>query len=105
MPGIDAFSFSGESSAFELAVIDDRDAVAQLVGFVHVVRRDEHRQVALRLDPLQHLPHGDARDRIEAGRRLVEEEDARLVHQAARDLDAPPHAAREVLHLLVAPTA
>ena len=103
LPGIDALSFSGESSAFELAVIDDRDAIAQLVGFVHVVRRDEDREVALLLDLLQHLPDGDARDRIEAGRRLVEEEDARLVDQAARDLDAAPHAARQVLHLLVGP--
>ena len=27
----------------------------------------------------------------------------RLVHQAARDLDAAPHAARQILHLLVGP--
>ena len=52
---------------------------------------------------LQHLPDRDARHGIEAGRRLVEEEDARLVHEAARDLDAAPHAARQVLHLRVAP--
>ena len=58
-----------------------------------------------RLIRSQHLPDGDARHRIEAGRRLVEKEDARLVHEAARDFDAPAHAAREVLDLLVAPTA
>ena len=58
---------------------------------------------ALALDLREHLPDRDARHRIEAGGRLVEEEDARLVHQAARDLDAPPHAARQVLHLRLAP--
>ena len=52
---------------------------------------------------LQHLPHRRARDRIEARRRLVEEEHARLVHEAARDLHAPAHAAREILDLLVLP--
>ena len=38
--GIEAFSVIGESSAIELAVIDDGDAIAELVGFVHVVRRE-----------------------------------------------------------------
>ena len=84
-------------------MIDDRDAIAELVGFVHVVRRDEHGQLALRLEPLEHFPHVHARHRIETGRRFVEKEDPRLVNQASRDFDAPPHAAREVLHLFVAP--
>ena len=55
------------------------------------------------LDPAQHLPHRDARDRIEPGRRLVEKEDARLVDQPARDLHAAPHAARKVSDRLVRP--
>jgi hypothetical protein len=74
-------------------VIDDRDAVAQLVGLVHVVRGDEDGQIALRLDPLQHRPHRGARHRIETGRWFVEEKDARLVDQPACDLDAATHAA------------
>ena len=44
-----------------------------------------------------------ARYRIEAGGRLVEEEDARLVDESPRDLDAAPHAAREHPHRFVAP--
>ena len=51
----------------------------------------------------QHLPHRHARDGVEAGGGLVEEEDARLVHEAARDLDAPAHAAGEVLDRRLAP--
>ena len=31
----------------ELAVVDDRDAIAELVGFVHVVRREQDREIAL----------------------------------------------------------
>jgi hypothetical protein len=48
-------------------------------------------------------PHRHAGHRVEAGGRLVEEEDLRLVHQAAGDLDAAPHAAGEIHHLFVAP--
>ena len=40
------------------------------------------------------LPHRDAHLGIEAGRRLVEEEDARPVHERHRDVEAPLHAAR-----------
>ena len=87
----------------QLAVIDDGDAVAQAVGFVHVVRGDQDGERAAVLDLGQHLPDGDARDGIEAGGRLVEEEDLRAVHQAARDLQTAPHAAGERLGLRVAP--
>ena len=86
----------------QLAVIDDGDAIAELVGLVHVVRRQEDGQVALGLDLLAASPTPrPARHGIETRRRLVEKEDPRLVHQAARDLDTAPHAARQVLHLLV----
>jgi hypothetical protein len=84
-------------------VIDNRDAIAQLVGFVHVVRRDENREIPFGLDLAEHLPHRDTRYRIEPGGRLVEKEDARLVHESARDFNAAPHSAGEILHLRIAP--
>ena len=87
----------------EFAVVDDGDAVAELVGLVHVMGGDQDGQVALALEAREHLPHGDARDRVEAGGRLVEKEDLRLVHQAARDFQPAPHAAGEHLHRLVRP--
>ncbi len=87
----------------ELAVVDDRDPVAELVRLVHVVRREHHREVALAAEAIEHLPDRDARHGVEPGRRLVEDEDPRLVHEAARDLEPPPHAARERLHGLVGP--
>ncbi len=80
-------------------MIDDGNAIAELVRLVHVVRRQEHRQLALGLDSPEHLPDAHARYGIEAGGRLVEEEDARLVHEPSRDLHTPAHPARQVFHL------
>jgi hypothetical protein len=71
------------------------------VGFVHVVRRDENREVPFGLDLAEHLPPRHVTpDRV--GGRLVEKEDARLVHEAARGFDAAPHPG-EILHLRIAP--
>ena len=68
----------------QLAVIDDRDPVAELVRLIHVVRREQHGEFALGLDRVEHLPDARARDGIESGGRLVEEEDPRLVHEGPR---------------------
>ena len=54
----------------------------------------------VRPQPVDELPHGDARLRIEAGRGLVEEEQARAVHDRARDHQAPPVPAGERLRPL-----
>jgi hypothetical protein len=84
-------------------VVDDGDAIAELVRLVHVVGGQEHGEVLRFLDAPEHLPDGGARHRIEPGRGLVEEEDARFVHEAAGDLHPPAHAAREGLDRLVGP--
>ena len=84
-------------------MIDDRDAIAKLVGFVHVMRRDEDGEIALGLDALKHFPDMHARHRVEARRRLVEKKDAGLVDEAARDFNTAPHAARQISDLLMAP--
>ena len=42
LPGIDAFELQRRIERLQLAVIDDGDAIAQLVGLVHVVRRDQN---------------------------------------------------------------
>ena len=67
------------------------------------MRGDEHGEVARGLELVQHLPDRDARDGIEAGGGFVEKEDAWIVHQAARDFEPAPHAARKRLGLRVAP--
>ena len=49
------------------------------------------------------LPELARPDRIEADRRLVQEQDLRIVQQRAGDVQALLHAARVALDLLVAP--
>jgi hypothetical protein len=78
----------------DATLVDDDEAVAQLLGLVHVVRRQDERRAAL-LQPEQAIPQHVARLRVEPRRRLVEEQDARVVDEAAGDREATLHAARE----------
>src|SRR4051794_35497110 len=66
----------------DLALIHDRDAVAEL-GLVHVVRGHEDRDVLRPPELLDVAPDRAARLRVEADRGLVEEEHPRRVHEAA----------------------
>src|ERR1700722_14903007 len=84
-------------------MIDDGDAVAQPVGFVHIMRRDQDGQLALRLDIPKHFPHRNARHGIKPGCRLIEKKYSRMMHQTARNLQPPPHPARQRVCLSVAP--
>ena len=65
-------------------MVHDRDAVAQVLGLFHVVRRQQHR-AALGLEPLDEVPQRAPALRIEAGRRLVEEDQLRIVDERQRD--------------------
>ena len=84
-----------------LAMVDDRDAVAEPVGLGHVVRRQQQRDAA-RDQGLHLVPQEQARLRVQAGRRLVEEQDARVVHQRAGDDQPLRHAAGVVVDAVVA---
>ena len=85
-------------------MVDDADAIAAL-DLLDVVRGDDHGQLALRRTRSQILPHALARLRIEADGRLVEKQDAGIVHQRARDLEPPLHAGGERAHQPLAPFA
>ena len=76
------------------ALVDDGDAVAVL-GLVHVVGGHEDRDVLALLELADVAPDRAARLRVEADGGLVEEQHARRVQQAARDLQAPLHPAGE----------
>ena len=75
------------------AVVDDREAVAQRVGLLEVVGRQEDGGAGL-AQPADLVPHPRPGLRIEAGRRLVEEEQRRPVDHADADVEPAPHAAR-----------
>ena len=81
----------------ELAVVHDGDAVAEEVGLLHVVGRQDDRHAGLFVELADVLPDVAARLGVEAQGRLVEEEDLGPVDQAAGDLEAALHAARVLL--------
>src|SRR5438876_7146325 len=64
----------------DAAVVHDDGAVAELRGLLHVVRGEEDGR-ALALERADALPDQPPRLRIEAGGRLAEDEEARLVEQ------------------------
>ena len=78
------------------AVVDDDDAVGELVGLLEVLRRQQQRR-AVADEAAQHVPQLDAAARVEAGGRLVEEEHRRRRDEADREVEPAPHAAGVVL--------
>ena len=68
----------------DVAVVDDPDAVGQDVGFLEVLRREEHRDALLAREPADLVPERGAALDVEPCRRLVEEEDAGTVRERQR---------------------
>src|SRR5262249_9172114 len=85
--GNPALELVGRALGDDASVVDDREPVAQRVGFLEVVRGDEHRGavVAQRSDRVPEV--GPAR-RVETGGGLVEEEDVRMVGEPEREVEA-----------------
>ena len=83
----------------DLRLVHDDEAIAQLLRLVHVVGRQDERHAAL-LEPVQAVPQQVPRLRVQAGRRLVEEQDRRLVDERAGDRESALHAARQRLDLV-----
>ena len=78
------------------AVVDDRDPVAELVGLGHVVRRKEDGPTGDgRLPGEDQLADRAGGRDVEPQRRLVEEEDPRVVEEAAREVQLLPLAGRQ----------
>ena len=84
----------------QLAVEDIGDLVAAL-GLVHVVGRDQHGH-ALVGEPVDLVPEVAARLRIDAGGRLVEQQQPGLVHHRGGQREALLPAARQLAGQLLA---
>ena len=69
------------------AVVDDDHPVGDRVGLLEVVGGQHDRGAVLRVQPLDLLLEVGPVLRVEAGRRLVEEQQPRRVHQADRDVE------------------
>ena len=87
------FSSSAVPRGDDLAVVDDRDRVGQLVGLLEVLGRQEERH-ALADEAPDDVPHPEPAARVETGRRLVEDEQPRPPDQGAGEVQPPPHPAR-----------
>ena len=59
-------------------MVDDRDFLADVLDELELVAREEHRRAASRL-AAKHLGKRVDGDRVKAGKRLVEDEQLRLV--------------------------
>ena len=70
----------------QTAAGDDADPVGQVLGLVEVVRGQEHRRPAV-AQRLEQLPERPPRLRVEAGGRLVEEEQLGPADDAQRDVE------------------
>src|SRR5512138_156716 len=76
-------------------MVDDGDAVAEPLGLIHVMRREEYR-AARRFELLDEVPDLSARLGIEPRRRLVEEEQIRVAHDRTGDRQPLLLAARQL---------
>ena len=79
-------------------MVDDDDPVGQLIGLLHVLRRQQDGHVAGG-EPLDHLPERQPASRIESGGGLVQEEHGRRGDQAHGEVETAAHPARIGLHL------
>src|ERR671925_1034775 len=81
----------------DATVVDDRDAIAQALRFLHIVRRQHNRSPTLP-QVANELPKLAARLRIEAGRRLVEKQQLRVADQRASERKSLLLSTREGSH-------
>src|SRR5450631_67626 len=101
--GYAVLEFDGCAKSHQFAVIDNSDAVTELVCLLHIVGGEQHRQLAGLPQVVEHLPDSNAGDRIEAGGWFVEKKDLRIVNQATSYFQATAHSTGEGLGLRAAP--
>ena len=83
---------SGCALGHHATEVDEGDARAEPVGLLEVLRREQDRRAGA--GELAHgVPDRCTAARVEAGRRLVEEQDLRAAQQADGQVEASPHTA------------
>ena len=85
----------------QAAADHDGDVVGDALELLEPVRRQQHGAAAVG-QAAQVVDHLAGRERIEAARRLVEDDHVRVVHQGAGDGEPGPHAGRVAEHPPVA---
>src|SRR6185437_4132365 len=82
----------------ERALLDDSDAIANLFHFGENVRAEEN-GFALRFERENQFANFFSADGVQAGRRFIENDELRIVHQRLREADALDHATRKFADL------
>ena len=82
-------------------MVDDPDPVGEDVGLLEVLRRQEDGDAVVLREAADLLPERGAALDVEAGRRLVEEEDLRRVDEGEREVEPPLHPAGVAADLAV----
>jgi hypothetical protein len=90
--------FAGGAFGDDLTVVYDSDPVGELIGLVEVLRGEQYRS-AFGGEGSDDVPDLVAAARVEAGGRLVEEDQIRRDDDAGRDVERAPHAPRVFLDL------
>ena len=85
-----------------LRPVEERDPVAEALGLLEDVRREDDRLSTL-LERGQEVLHEDDVDRVEARKRLVQDQDLRVVHDRAEELHLLLHALAQLLGFLLEP--
>src|SRR5438128_1602516 len=100
--GIAADELERRALGGDLALVHDDEPVAELLGLVHVVSREDQCDAAL-LQPEEPIPNGVPCLRVEPGGGLVQQHHLGIVHERARDREPALHAAGKRLDLVVGP--
>ena len=98
---ISAFSASGVPSATILPAVDDPDAIGEHVGLLEVLRGEEDGHAVLARQSRHLVPQVGAARGVQAGRRLVEEQHARVMDERERKIQPALHAAGVAADLAV----
>ena len=85
----------------DVPVVDDPDPVGEHVGLLEVLRGQEDGDAVLAGEPRDLVPESRAALDVEPGRRLVEEEDPRPVHERQRQVEPALHPARVAADLAI----
>src|ERR1035438_6444643 len=90
--------FLGGAKRGHLAEVHDRQAVTIFLRLLQVMRGEEQGGAVVGAQIDQMFPNSVTRNRIQADRRLIEEQHARPVQRGLGDFQAADHAARVVAH-------
>jgi hypothetical protein len=90
----------GSALRDQVPVVEHRDPVGELIGFLEVLRGEEDGDT-IGHQPADDSPHRPTASRVQSCRRLVQEDDLRAADQGHRQIQLPAHTAGIGCHQLL----